>query len=351
MKLPERYKPIGPLLKGGMSSVHQCMDSVLERKVAIKLVSPTTDSRRMRDEISALLKLRSKHVVQVYDVLALPGNQLAIVQEFVEGTGLDGKQSPLRTAAAFYQQLWQIASGIADIHSAGLIHRDIKPDNMRRDGEGVIKIFDFGLARSEGTDAKTKGFVGTRGFAAPELYTPSGGFTQAVDTYAFGICALYFTAGRLPPDLIATPPVPRGRSYFSAMPLGISPEVVAVMDACLAVDPGDRPSMLDVRDALARRLLAGKHQALVAFDDKQIYLNSSTPSVKFKVDGLGEVEVRYNRLAFILQSMTGEIFINNKRLATGTVLPGSCVIAFGAPERRAARKYVTVDVSHPEVVL
>jgi serine/threonine-protein kinase len=159
VKLPDRYKVVGSPLEGGMSSVHLCTDSVLERKVAIKVVSPTTGKRRVLDEITALLKLRSKHVVQVYDVLALPGDQLAIVQEFVAGTELDVKKSPIASADALYRQLWQIASGIADIHAAGLIHRDIKPNNMKRNGEGVIKIFDFGLARSEGPDAKTKGFV------------------------------------------------------------------------------------------------------------------------------------------------------------------------------------------------
>lgn len=351
MKLPERYKVIGDPLEGGMSSVHLCMDSVLERKVAIKVVSPATGKRRVLDEIAALLKLRSKHVVQVYDVLALPEEQLAIVQEFVEGTDLDVKRSPVTTADALYRQLWQIASGIADIHAAGLIHRDIKPNNMKRDSEGVIKIFDFGLARSEGPDAKTKGFVGTQGFAAPELYRSSSSFTQAVDTYAFGISALYFATGTLPPELRAMPPAPGAVSYFSGLPHGIAPDVVDVLDACLAADPDDRPSMQDVRDVLARHLLAGKHQALVAYADAPSYLNSSKPSVNLKVDGIGQVSIHYNGLEFVVQSMTGEIFINNQQLAAGVPLPGSCVIAFGAPERGSARRYVTVDVSHPEVVL
>lgn len=185
------------------------------RREVIQRVIAEAHKRRVLDEIAALLKLRSKHVVQVYDVLALPGEQLAIVQEFVEGTDLDVKRSPVTTAEALYRQLWQIASGISDIHAAGLIHRDIKPNNMKRDGEGVIKIFDFGLARSEGTDAKTSGFVGTQGFAAPELYRSSSSFTQAVDTYAFGISALYFVAGTLPPELREMPPAPGAGSYFS----------------------------------------------------------------------------------------------------------------------------------------
>lgn len=351
MKLPDRYKVTGASLQGGMSSVLPCTDEVLERKVAIKVISSTTDQRRVLDEVGALLKLRSKHVVQIYDVLALAGQKLAIVQEFVEGSDLDLKRSPVTTADELYRQLWQVAAGIADIHAAGLIHRDIKPNNMKRDAEGVIKIFDFGLARSEGPDAKTKGFVGTQGFAAPELFRGAARFTQAVDTYAFGISALYFASGSLPPELRAMPPTPGESSYFAGLPHELAPEIIDVLDACLAFDPNDRPLMSEVRDLLARRLLSGKHQALVVYDGKSTYLNAQRPTVNLKVDGVGQASIKYDGLDFTVPSAEGEVFVNNQALAAGASLPGSCVIAFGAPERGGDRRYITVDVSHPEVVL
>lgn len=147
------------------------------------------------------------------------------------------------------------------------------------------------------------------------------------------------------------PPQPNTASYFAGLPQGIAPDVVDVLDACLTAEAEDRPDMQEVRDVLARHLLFGKHQALVVYANRPTYLNTSKPSVNLKVDGIGQVGIHYNGLEFLVQSMAGEIFINNQQLAAGVALPGSCVIAFGAPERGSGRTYVTVDVSHPEVVL
>jgi hypothetical protein len=88
-----------------------------------------------------------------------------------------------------------------------------------------------------------------------------------------------------------------------------------------------------------------------ALHAKPTYLNSERPSVNLKVDGIGQAGIHYERLDSTVQSIAGEVFVNNQQLAAGAALPGSCVIAFGAAERGVARRYVTVDVSHPEVVL
>ncbi|MFY8063009.1 MAG: protein kinase domain-containing protein, partial [Usitatibacteraceae bacterium] len=146
----DRYQTKGGPLVGGMAAVYPCMDIVLERQVAIKIMPGSAHRRRVRDELEALLKLRSKHVVQVYDVLNHAEGDLAIVQEFIDGLDLfDDKLAP-SSLDGYLKLLWQIASGIADVHELGVIHRDIKPNNMKVDPEGVIKIFDFGLARDEG---------------------------------------------------------------------------------------------------------------------------------------------------------------------------------------------------------
>ena len=207
--LPPRYAPSGAPLAGGMGAVQICVDAVLDRRVAIKFVHSATHQRRILDELAALLRMRSKHVVQVYDILRLPGDELGIVQEFIDGQDLFESHSVPTRKVDYYKQLWQIASGLADIHSLNVIHRDIKPNNMKTDPEGVIKIFDFGLAREEGSAASTMGFVGTSGFAAPELYVGSVKFTSAVDTYAFGATALFLGSGGLPPELVAVPPETR----------------------------------------------------------------------------------------------------------------------------------------------
>lgn len=85
MLISDRYDFAGEALVGGMAQVLVCNDVVLERRVAIKVMPGSANRRRVRDEIAALLKMRSKHVVQVYDILSLSHDDLAIVQEYISG--------------------------------------------------------------------------------------------------------------------------------------------------------------------------------------------------------------------------------------------------------------------------
>lgn len=351
MPLPERYQITGTPLAGGMGSVLPCQDGVLDRKVAIKVIQDTANRRRMLDELKALLKMRSKHVVQVYDVLQLGGSDLGIVQEFIEGTDLFDDALAPTTMADFYKQLWQIASGISDIHAIGVIHRDIKLNNMKIDPEGVVKIFDFGLARDDGPAASTVGFVGTRGFAAPELYVANARFTTAVDTYAFGASALFIATRGLPADLLVQPPISIGSSYFTGIPFPIAPEIVQALDQCLAANPQDRPTMSQVRDLLARHVLFDRHQALLVFQGQASYLNASGRSVNLSLPNMGQIQIQYDGLDFRVRSLSGDVRVNNRQLTVGDALPGSCVVALGAPDQGNRRRYITFDLSHPEIVL
>ena len=348
--IADRYEVVGDSFVGGMAAVWPCHDSVLERKVAIKVMPGSAEKRRIRDELGALLKMRSNHVVQVYDVLQL-NKDLAIVQEFIEGRDLFDDDLTPKDRNEYLRLLWQIASGIADIHGLGVIHRDIKPNNMKIDSEGVVKIFDFGLARDEGPSASTLGFVGTPGFAAPELYNHRVTFTPAVDTYAFGATALYLGLQDLPPDLTHRPPVLSGADYFSTVPFTLSKDLIAILNACLEPDPAERPAMHDVAGLLAKHLLHDRHRALIVFDGKASYLDAARRSVVLRLSSIGEVGIRYDGFNFVVDKVSGEVFINNSHVAAGDTLPGACVVALGAPERKAARKYITFDLSHPEIVL
>lgn len=351
MDLPDRYEQTGDSLDGGMGSVIPCRDKTLERAVAIKVIHGTTHRRRMLDELGALTKMRSKHVVQVYDVLLLDRAELGIVQEFIDGKDLLESDTAPATTTDLYKQLWQIAAGISDIHEAGVIHRDIKPNNMKIDREGVLKIFDFGLARDEGPMAETVGFVGTPGFAAPELYVGPARFTTAVDTYAFGATALFITTRDLPEYLLEWPPALDEASHFAATRFEIAEEIEIMLSSCLARDPRDRPKMSDVRDLLARHILHDRHRALVVFRGQASYLHAGSRSVNLSLLPLGQVQIGYDGLNFKVETLTPEVYINNKRVAVGDLLPGSCVVALGGPQHGSNRRYITFDLSHPEFVL
>jgi serine/threonine-protein kinase len=335
-----------------MSSIVFCEDSTLQRHVAVKFLHDATHGRRIRDELLALLKLRSKHVVQIYDICQFPDDCIGIIQEFVDGPDLFESFATPESTDAYYKQLWQIAAGISDIHAENVIHRDIKPNNMKIDPEGVIKIFDFGLARDAGLAAATVGFVGTPGFAAPELYAVTARFTAAIDVYAFGVTALFLATGTLPTELTAHPPQPSPAGYFRTIGLGLGTEVIELLEACLAPLPAKRPPMSAVRDALARHLLFGKHQALVVFNGQATYLNSVKRNIVLNLPSVGRIEISYDGLNFCVTAAMGEVFINNSSVSTGQLLPGCCVVALGSQARHnSERAFITFDLSHPEIVL
>lgn len=339
-------------MSGGMGSVLICEDAILERPVAIKFISSPAHKRRMHDEVAALHKLRSKHVVQVYDVLEAGPDEIGIVQEFINGKDLFESHAAPASAADYCKQIWQIATGIADVHEVGVIHRDIKPNNMKTDPEGVIKIFDFGLARDDGPSAKTIGFVGTQGFAAPELYERPFAFTNAVDTYAFGATALYLATGGLPPELLEQPPQPSPHGYFGQIPLGLATEIAGLLDSCLSARPLDRPPMKQVREALARQILFDRHRALVVYQGNASMLDAANRSVGLNFGEIGKIAIKYDGLAFVVVDVSGEVQVNNQAVAAGSSLPGACVVALGASHRRNnERRFITFDISHPEIVL
>lgn len=350
--LPERYKQKSLNINGGMGDVIFCDDTTLERTVAIKFIKNPTDERRMLDELAALMLVRSKHVVQVYDIIQTKHEGIGIVQEFIAGNDLIEGFSHPKTTIEYYSKIWQIAAGISEIHSAGIIHRDIKPNNMKLDPEGVIKIYDFGLARETEFNAKTVGFIGTHGFAAPELYTKNPTFTTAVDVYSFGTTALFLATGTLPNDIIHACGRPVAPHHFNLVPLSLDPEVQYILNHCLQHSPKMRPPMAYVRDTLAKYILANQHQALVVHRGTATYLNAKNKGITLELSGIGKIVIEYNGSGFIATTVSNEVYINNIPVSINAELPGSCVVALGGPQRRAnEREFITFDISNPEIIL
>jgi serine/threonine-protein kinase len=352
VKLPERYTQIACPRSGGFSDVICCVDNHLERTVAIKFIQDESEKRRLLDELRALLQMRSKHVVQVYDIVSGEHDSIGIVEEFVEGEDLWESEFPRQSTENYLKTLWQIAAGIADIHAAGVIHRDIKPNNMKLDAEGIVKIFDFGLAKDAGVDAKTKGFKGTPGFAAPELFGDATvAFTPAIDTYAFGATAIFLACQDLPSNMKRTPPQPIKKSIFPKLPITIPNDLAGLLDRCLVHEPTHRPLMVTVRDELARHLLRDRHQALAVYNGNPFVINADNRSAGLDYPTVGKIEITYDGLRFSVHVATGEVYINNNPANPGEEIPGSCVVAIGGAHRLDNRKYITFDVSNPEVVL
>lgn len=346
----KRYKLDGKVPKGGMSEVAIYLDQVLERKVVIKSLQPHTDQTRLLDEIKALQSIRSKHVVEIYDIIRNNKDEVeSLIEEFLPGKDLNKYEE--KSSEKYLQILYQVSTGISDIHSKGIIHRDIKPNNMKFDAENFIKIFDFGLARESDINNNTIGFKGTKPFAAPELYTNKKiKFTEAIDTYAFGITAFLLTGNTLPNELVKSPPVPVAK-LFNTKIINISEEIIDILNNTISLDPSQRPLMKEIASLIGNHLLYNKHRATIVSGSEVILINKDNNNIDLSVTNLGNIKIIYDGIYFKVSKVKGEIIINNSEINNGFILPGSCVIAFGAPYRGANRVYATFDISHPEVIL
>jgi serine/threonine protein kinase len=276
--IADRYEPTGNASWGGMGEVHECRDLHLSRMVMLKRVKRIADFRRLMDEKKALLLLRSKHVIELIDVVEfdyLGTKEHGLILEQVLGSDLF--ENSLLCDENFWHTLWQIATGISDIHDVGVIHRDIKPGNIRVDRSNVIKILDFGLARQIGKDDKTRNLAGTLGYMAPELTgTRTISFTPSIDVYAFGITAIMLLNDSEACRIAGKAP---GLETQELIPLFRDATLAHVVARCVSHNPTSRPSMQEVRDLLARRLLKDRHRACVVQRGSTYELDAKTRSI------------------------------------------------------------------------
>ena len=356
LDLPGRYTPTDEKFGGGgMGTAVVCADSHLDRLVLVKTLQEGIDQRRIIDELRALAEIRSKHVVQIYDVIRDEnGDTKAIVEEFLDGDDLLNSPAPA-DANQFLRLALQIATGIADIHEQGRVHRDIKPNNMKFDAEGVLKIFDFGLSRLRGLDSSTLAMVGTRGFMAPELFRATMGgtvhFSEAVDTFAFASTLYLIGNGRLPRCLKETPPdLPCADVDFAKYSIRLPPELIWTLNSCFSINPNDRPRMSNVRNVIAKYLLTDTHKAQLVVSGKLYTLSSASRVVNISGgDERGGCTITYNGNSFLFSNVVGYVSMNNMRVSNGASLVDSCVLCFGDPSMGSTRLFIPIDVSHPEV--
>jgi eukaryotic-like serine/threonine-protein kinase len=274
------------------------------------------------------------------------------VQEFVPAADLSSWAVQNNSGTAAERSLvvlYQIACGLCDIHASGKIHRDIKPKNIKFDSEHIIKILDFGLSSDAAPDLETVDARGTPCYLAPELYgEPPIKFTSAVDTFAFGVTARVITdQGALLPIFRQTPPWATPLPGFESAKLTLPSDIVAILNRTLHLDPKCRPTMAEVRDAIGKRLLFGRHRAVITYGTNH-QLSDAGKSVNLKVGSDG-ITIMYDGIEFRIAAQSGSVYINNMPARIDDCLPASCVITLGSPQ--SARTYVPFNVSHPGVVL
>lgn len=200
----ERYRLEKNLASGGAGVVFAAYDEVLGRRVAIKqlldhLSEDEESNQRFIQEAKALAGLNHPNIVPIYDLFKTDG-KIWMVMELLQGNSLREKirQSPLSTTEALLVAR-HVALGLAYAHQKGIIHRDIKPDNILFDETGLAKIVDFGIARPQESAVKTQvGYVlGSAAYMSPEQAV---GRTVDVgsDIYSLGVTLYEMLAGQTP---------------------------------------------------------------------------------------------------------------------------------------------------------
>lgn len=272
-----RYRLQAPIGKGGMGEVWLARDASLQRNVALKLLRVDASAgpemvKRFEREALAASRLQSPHVIQIYDYGASDDGLYYITMEYLTGTDLQTlveREGALPPARAVHMVL-QACLALEVAHSAGVIHRDIKPHNLfvtSSDGDpDFVKLLDFGVVRFRESRGRTLTWtgmvVGTPVYLAPELWSGAEADERS-DIYALGATLYFLLSARLPFGE-STRPAELGRHREPAAifprPGAAERALESVVRQCLDADPVRRPpsarALHDALDALRPALAA-----------------------------------------------------------------------------------------------
>ncbi|MFZ0798874.1 MAG: tetratricopeptide repeat protein [Terriglobales bacterium] len=247
-----RYEILGVLGQGGMGAVYKARDRELDRLIALKVIRPelATDPailQRFKQELILSRNVTHKNVVRIFDLGEADGIRF-ISMEYVDGEDLrtilrrQGKFSPEEAIAV----VEQVCRALDSAHSEGVIHRDLKPQNIMRDKHGRIVVMDFGLARSLGESGMTQtgAVVGTIEYMSPEQALGST-LDQRSDIFSVGLIFFELLTGRAPyeADTAIASLMKRTREEAqsaSDVDASVPRSLSAIVSRCLEREPANR---------------------------------------------------------------------------------------------------------------
>jgi serine/threonine protein kinase/class 3 adenylate cyclase len=312
-RIGNRYVLERRVAGGGMGAIWVALDSQLQRRVALKLMAPeriasASARHQFEQEAMAVAQLRNPHVVQIHDY-GVDGDTPYIVMELLEGEDLETRlerQNRL-TPAVVSSLLNQVARALAAAHASGIIHRDLKPANLflaRNDGEEVVKVLDFGLARWEGAaSAEEPGRVmGTPRYMSPEQMRGDIRIDHRTDLWSLAVVAYRALTGRFPFSADALGELSRNGGVLAEPPSSLVPELGQGLDAffarALEVEPSRRfQSARELAAAFAALLEASRParaSKILVIDDE--------PDVELLMRQRFRKQIRDSVYAFIFAS-------------------------------------------------
>ena len=237
--LADRYELLGHIARGGMADVFEARDTLLGRRVAVKVLHSQFSAdeafvKRFRREAQAAANLSHPNIVGIYD-WGQEGSTYFIVMELVEGRSLrdvlreEGPLLPRRVIEISAE----VAAALSVAHRSGLVHRDIKPGNMLLDADGTVKVTDFGIARAWDDSSeltKTGAVIGTATYFSPEQAQGEPADERS-DIYALGVVMYEMLTGRPP--------------FSGESPVAVAYQHVSSQAAQPSLDNADVPADLD----------------------------------------------------------------------------------------------------------
>ncbi len=306
------YRIVEKLGEGGMGVVYKAHDTKLDRSVAVKFLphqvtSDKAEQSRFLQEARAAAALNHPNVCSVIDIEEADGQQF-IVMEYVDGVTLRRKAPVAKIDEALGYAI-QIGEALQAAHSRGIVHRDVKSENVMVTADGRVKVMDFGLAKLAGVlqTVRTSSTVGTLAYMAPEQI--QGGDADArSDIFSFGVVLFELLTGKLP--FRGEHEAATMYSIINDVPHSVlthrpdaPPEVDRIIGRALEKDPADRYQHVDDMVSELRRLR--KHSGPVsrptppAADPSQVPVKRSMPSKKVLALGIGALVV-LSAIAFFL---------------------------------------------------
>ena len=250
--LAERFEILQLLGQGGMGAVYKARDTELERLVALKLIRPELAShpeilRRFKQELILAREVTHRNVIRIFDLGQAQGIKF-ITMEYVEGRDLKGQihEKGKFTAEEAVPIVLQIAAALEAAHTAGVVHRDLKPQNVMSDKDGRVYVMDFGIARSLEHQGMTQtgALMGT-----PEYMSPEQAKGEKVDArsdlFALGIIFYEMLTGISPFKAETAMAMMFKRTQERATPLsqlnlGVPPVISDIVSKCLEIKAEER---------------------------------------------------------------------------------------------------------------
>src|SRR5271157_253281 len=291
--LNKRYQLLDQLGKGGMAVVYRARDLMLERFVAVKLLREDYSrdpafQKRFRQEAKAAANLSHPNIVTVHD-FGLDQGQLFLVMEFIPGTDLKTliKQRGRFTPEEAVPLLIQACAGIGYAHRAGLVHCDVKPQNMLVTPDQRLKVTDFGIARALSTvhaDEQADVVWGSPQYFAPEQASGAAP-SPATDVYSLGVVMYEALTGSLP--FQASTAVDLARLHMEAEPPrltemvpDIAPVLEQILSKVLSKEPSQRYRTADQLGRVLMKFGNARSAPALALTPESASLRSTLPASK-----------------------------------------------------------------------